>query len=108
MKIINSKVCVSICACACVRVCVYVCVYIRLYVYVCICMYVYMCMDVNLLVCGCMYVHVFAYGCIIYSQLVCSVHTRHTTYGSAACGTDSAGQEQQMIQPGGVTEREDR
>ena len=88
------------CVCVCVCVCVYVHVHIHVHGSKSACVWMH--------VCTCVYVHVFAYGCIIYSQLVCSVHTRHTTYVSAACGTDSAGQEQQMIQPGGVTEREDR
>ena len=92
MNKINCSVCVCVCVCVCVHIHVHGCKSACVWMHVC----------------TCVYVHVFAYGCIIYSQPVCSVHTRHTTYGSAACGTDSAGQEQQMIQPGGVTEREDR
>ena len=36
------------------------------------------------------------------------MYTCHIAYGSVACGTDSAGQEQQMTQPTGMTEKEDR
>ena len=43
-----------------------------------------------------------------YSQLVDNVHTCHTTCVSVVCNTNSAGQKQQTIHSGEVTETEDK